>query len=138
MPLFLTALIGVWYKIKARGGPKRMFHFYRRILKRNQISVIMALVILGMSFTIINLNFKINKLKDYDKIPVVAPKLEYVDCDKTDGVSVSSDDVPLKSGIPPDTPTSPTSETKVIVPSLRRHTVEKLQELERMLEEYES
>lgn len=123
MAAFIPAVFSFWRKMRKMGGPKRMYYFYRKVFKRNQIAVIMGLVILVMAFLILNLSVKLDKVKG--KPPDIV--IEYEDC-KISNTPIL--EFVINDDGKPDQPKPLKNEEKVILPSVRRYARDRLQTLE--------
>lgn len=131
---FLIAIVAFKDKMRAMGGPKRMFHFYRRVFKRNRISVIMGFALIFLLFFLINTIVKMEKIKRMlETQPVSVSEMSPVDCSATDGVLVD-----VYEEHDPREPTPVDAHEKVIVPNVRRYASERLNELKRDLNDYEN
>lgn len=125
----MILLYGLYRAVKRRGGIRRLYHFNKKIIKRNPIPTVMLVIIFGMSFLLINMNVKIGKLKNAAVTPQVkiVREIDYVNCDSTGGVAanngvgeISKKDDPMKPH---------TTMEKAIVPNIRRYTSDKLNEM---------
>lgn len=125
---------GLYRTIRRRGGVRRLYHFNKKIIKRNPIPTVMLIIIFGMSFLLINANVKIVKLRSIKETPLIeiVREVEYVNCDSTDNVGLSKLEKETNKEEGPVVPSSATG--KAILPTIRRYTSDKLSEISRGLE----
>lgn len=111
-----------------------MYHFNKRIIKRNPIPTVMLVIIFGMSFLLINMNVKIAKLRNIKETPIIEiiREVEYANCEPTDGVAVSKLEKEIGKEEGPVTPNNVNG--KAILPTIRRYTSDRLNEISRGIE----
>lgn len=117
--------------MRTMGGPKRMLHFYMRIFKRNQISVIMSVVLITSSIIILNLIVKIEKLKEE-----VDAYIKVINREREVCVATPMPDTIDLEYIPPEGPVplpAPEETIGPVVPNMRRYAKDRLDELKRDL-----
>lgn len=120
--LFLTRVL------RGKGDLRYFYHYTKQLIKENPLPTYLSVIILIMSFTIVNYDVKLHiLLREKNEAEIRRVN----ECAISDPVIIP---VPIEGPVAPTTPPPIQVEEKVVVPNIRRYAADRLNEISRSLD----